>query len=112
MSGHPAHGDAYAALPGEDRAAGPGKPRGAASRRDAEAALAALWTPGARDEEGFYVLRFGYLVPRSRMYDACQSLAGVTRVEVTSPASDPTFTAVQFAALAATPAVTVIQETT
>ena len=46
------------------------------------------------------------------MFDACQSLAGVTRVEVTSPASDPSFTVAQFAALASAPAVTVVQETT
>ena len=84
----------------------------AALQTAAQAALAALWTPGARDEEGYYVLRFGYPVPRSRMFDACQSLAGVTRVEVTSPASDPSFTVAQFAALASAPAVTVVQETT
>lgn len=84
----------------------------AALQTAAQAALAALWTPGARDEEGHYVLRFGYPVPRSRMFDACQSLAGVTRVEVTSPASDPSFTVAQFAALASAPAVTVVQETT
>ena len=78
---------------------------------NAVAAIEALFDPTARDPEtGEYVLRFGHTVPRSRIIDALQEIAGVESVVVTSPASDATLSAHEFPKLAGTPSIVTMQE--
>jgi len=85
---------------------------GVAIRDIALEALAALFLPTARDENGAYVLRFARCVPRSQIDAALQAIANVSRVVLTTPVSDASLAAYEFPSLASTPSVSVIVEST
>lgn len=75
------------------------------------AAVEALYDPAARDDEGRYRCRFGHPVPRSAIIAALQGVAGVAKVVLTSPSTDPTYLVREFPALASAPSFTVLTET-
>lgn len=78
---------------------------------DARAAITALFDPENRGEDGEYTCRFGRPVPRSLITATLQGLPGVVKVDVVSPASDPTLALTQFPSLSSTPGITLVTET-
>jgi uncharacterized phage protein gp47/JayE len=78
---------------------------------EALAAVEALWDPENRDAEGNHTARWGYPVFRAQVIAAlAEGVTGFSNAEVSSPASDSSIAANRFPSLAATPSITVIEE--
>lgn len=80
------------------------------TQTDAIAAVNALFVPTARDATGEHIARFAHCVPHSKIDAALQDLDNVTRVLLSSPASDASFTVSEFPSLASAPSITVVEE--